>query len=508
MSSFERLLAATPMLGEGSLYERLRREPAVQFDDHVAHATLVYDDAARAVLERTHREYLDIGQAHGVPMLTATDTWRANRERQDRSPFRAHPVNGDNVRFMQDLRASYGAGAAPIMIGGSIGPRGDAYRPQEALDREVAAAFHAPQVAALAEAGPDYLIAEHPARGQRGARHRRRVRGHRPAVHRQLRRAARRHGLDGTPLRRAIETIDAATSSAPAGYGINCTHPSAVGGALDATGDAAERVVYYQANASALGPDELDGRDELDADDPDALAAAMHEVRIRFGIRALGGCCGTDGAHRGARPHLRAGRPMKVARRARRVARVAVHDVRGTASLGDFVRLLRIRLAHVPVANVVAPRAGEAVVNVRGVGPVVLRSGTSDVYVVSELLDGDSYDGLPLHAPADVRLVLDLGANTGLVTRWLLARFPRARVIAVEPDPVTCAVLRRNVANQPRAIVIEAGVGARPGVPECPATATRSAGASSRPTPARSRCSPSRSCWSARTSTSRRRSTC
>ena len=79
------------MLGEGSLYERLRRDPAVRFDPEMAHATLVYDDASRAVLERTHREYLDIGQAHGVPMLTATDTWRANRERQDRSPFRDAP---------------------------------------------------------------------------------------------------------------------------------------------------------------------------------------------------------------------------------------------------------------------------------------------------------------------------------------------------------------------------------------------------------------------------------
>ena len=58
------------------------------------------------MLERTHREYLDIGQAHGVPMLTATDTWRANRERQDRSPFRVHPVNQDNVRFLQGLRAA------------------------------------------------------------------------------------------------------------------------------------------------------------------------------------------------------------------------------------------------------------------------------------------------------------------------------------------------------------------------------------------------------------------
>jgi FkbM family methyltransferase len=154
---------------------------------------------------------------------------------------------------------------------------------------------------------------------------------------------------------------------------------------------------------------------------------------------------------------------MTVARRALRVTRVAAQDVRGTASLGDFARLLRIRLSLMPIAHVLAPRRGEAVVNLRGVGPVVVRSGASDVYVVSELLDGDSYDGLPQHAPDDVRLVLDLGANTGIVTRWLLARFPQARVIAVEPDPETCAVLRRNVADHPRATVIEAGIGTRAG---------------------------------------------
>ncbi len=103
--------------------------------------------------------------------------------------------------------------------------------------------------------------------------------------------------LDGTPLHRAIERIDDATAVAPAGYGINCVHPSVLGDALAAAGDAAERVVYYQANASALTPDELDGRDELDADDPEALAAAMHDVGVRFGIRALGGCCGTGTEH-------------------------------------------------------------------------------------------------------------------------------------------------------------------------------------------------------------------
>jgi homocysteine S-methyltransferase len=297
MTPFERLLSADLVLGEGSMYERLRREPAVRFDAEVAHATLVYDDASRAVLERTHREYLDIGQAHGVPMLTATDTWRASRERQDRSPFRAHPVNGDNVRFLQELRSSYGAGAAPILIGGALGPRGDAYRPQEALGREAAAAFHLPQVAALAEAGPDYLIGNTlPAVSEaHGIADAFAATGLPYVVSFVVR--ADGTVLDGTPLRAAIHRIDAGTASAPAGYGINCVHPSVIAGALAAVGDAARRVSYFQANASALQPDELDGRDELDADDPEALAVAMRDVSRRFGIRALGGCCGTGTAH-------------------------------------------------------------------------------------------------------------------------------------------------------------------------------------------------------------------
>ena len=141
----------------------------------------------------------------------------------------------------------------------------------------------------------------------------------------------------------------------------------------------------------------------------------------------------------------------------------AVNYRRGTASLADLGRLLRVRLSLTPAGRALAPRGGEGIVNLRGVGPVIVRNSTSDVFVVSELLDGDSYDGLLSHAPAEVGLVLDLGANTGIVTRWLLSRFPQSQVIAVEPDPETCAVLRRNLATQARATVVEAGVGGSSG---------------------------------------------
>src|SRR5262252_4624363 len=62
-------------LSEGSVYERLRRHPAIVFDPYLAHAALIYKPKAAALLERVHREYLDVGQSHGLAMFALTDTW-------------------------------------------------------------------------------------------------------------------------------------------------------------------------------------------------------------------------------------------------------------------------------------------------------------------------------------------------------------------------------------------------------------------------------------------------
>ena len=108
---FDRLIEQSDfVLGEGSLYERLRRSPAVRLDPQIAHAGLIYDDGARAVLAGVHREYLDIGQRHGLPMIAASPTWRANKQRIARSEFAGLPVNRDGARFMA------------IRIGSASGP--------------------------------------------------------------------------------------------------------------------------------------------------------------------------------------------------------------------------------------------------------------------------------------------------------------------------------------------------------------------------------------------------
>jgi FkbM family methyltransferase len=72
-------------------------------------------------------------------------------------------------------------------------------------------------------------------------------------------------------------------------------------------------------------------------------------------------------------------------------------------------------------------------------------------------LDGD-YAIDPLHEP---RTIVDLGSNVGISIIYFRLRFPDARIIGVEPDPVVFALLRRNVGRLPNVTVSQAAVGER-----------------------------------------------
>jgi S-methylmethionine-dependent homocysteine/selenocysteine methylase len=104
--------------------------------------------------------------------------------------------------------------------------------------------------------------------------------------------------LGGTRLADAIEFIDSRTSPRPLCYMANCCHPTFLEPALEETQRGApytlRRFQGLQANASALSAEELDNRAEIDAGDPGALAEQMLNLRERFGLKILGGCCGTD----------------------------------------------------------------------------------------------------------------------------------------------------------------------------------------------------------------------
>jgi FkbM family methyltransferase len=133
---------------------------------------------------------------------------------------------------------------------------------------------------------------------------------------------------------------------------------------------------------------------------------------------------------------------------------------RECATARDFGRLLRVRLSQSKVGRWVTPHPITVTVDLKTLGPsVTLRSHTTDISVVSELILGGSYEPLP--ADRSVQTVVDLGSNIGLSHRWLRARYPEARFVCVEPDPGNLELLRANVrAVDDTAVIHEACVGA------------------------------------------------
>jgi len=81
-----------------------------------------------------------------------------------------------------------------------------------------------------------------------------------------------------------------------------------------------------------------------------------------------------------------------------------------------------------------------------------------DRFVVDQVFNKDEY---ALANPRRGERVLDLGAHVGSFTRWVLDR-DVSHVTAVEAAPETVAVLRDNVALDPRVTVIAAAVVGEP----------------------------------------------
>jgi homocysteine S-methyltransferase len=288
-------------LTEGAIVERIRRLDSSLLDPYLAHAPFVYSAAGRSILADLHRQYIEIGRRHDLPILVFTDTWRANYSRLEKAGMAGKDVNGDCVRFLREIIQEYGDYADKVYIGGLIGCKGDAYKPDEALPEQEASSFHSFQINALAMAGVDFLFASTvpslpEAAGMAAAMASTGV----PYV---ISFMLNRGGLvlDGAPLHEAISIIDQGVYPAPLFYMANCCHPSFHESALRNIAGKdprlLDRITGLQANTSAREAHELDNLGFLDSEDPGAFADLMIALYRDFGARILGGCCGTDHRH-------------------------------------------------------------------------------------------------------------------------------------------------------------------------------------------------------------------
>lgn len=232
-TSFADFFERTPcILGEGAVIERLRRNSGLEIDPYLVNSNFIYDQSRRAALESICRQYLDIGRNFDLPLLLSTPTWRASRERIAAAGYAGVDVNGDNARFLDGLRKSYGDYGEKVVLCGLLSCRGDAYIPGEALSVAEAEEFHRWQAGKLAVAGVDFLLASTlPALSEATGLALAMAASSAPYI---ISFVVRPEGtlLDGTPLKEAVAVIDSSAVPQPLGYLINCTHASFARSAL------------------------------------------------------------------------------------------------------------------------------------------------------------------------------------------------------------------------------------------------------------------------------------
>lgn len=286
------------IITEGSIIERLKREFNYPLDDALSNALMIYDEKGKSLLEKIYREYIDIAESSDLPIMVLTPTWRANKERTRHANVDLKSINTDAFLFVDKIRKSYGNFSKKIYIGGLTGCKGDAYKPEEALNEKNAYEFHKEQMQILADAGVDFLLASTlPALTEAIGIANAMSETKKDYV---ISFVIRNNGklLDGTQLTEAIKIIDNSIPNPPLFYLTNCIHPDVLHKSFNYLKDEdnilIKRLFGIQANASSKTPEELDTLEELDADLPVNWARGMVDLNKKYNFRILGGCCGTD----------------------------------------------------------------------------------------------------------------------------------------------------------------------------------------------------------------------
>lgn len=282
------------ILMEAAVVERLRRSSHFKLHSKLVNAPLIYDEYGKKALTNIYQEYADIAEQSKIPLLLCTPTWRANHSRVMSSNV-PMSINRDAVDFLVDFR-SLQENSSNLKTGGLIGCKNDCYQPSEGLSKLEAQNFHSWQIEQLASSKVDYLIAEtlpnvEEALGIAKAMELTGI----PYI---ISFVISRDGLilDGTTLLDAVNYIDENTNINPLGYMVNCIFPSFISPEIQPLA-LFERLIGCQANASSLDHCDLEEADNLESNPVSEWGSLMIELNKKYGIKILGGCCGTNIEH-------------------------------------------------------------------------------------------------------------------------------------------------------------------------------------------------------------------
>lgn len=287
-------------LGDGGLETTMIFERGLDLPCFASFTLLDRPEGVEA-LRDYYRGYLEIAKRNRAGFTFDTPTWRASSDWGERLGYSSRAlaeVNRKAVGLAEEMAGAEETASTPVVICGTLGPRGDAYAPEELMSAEEAERYHAPQIEVFAAAGAEMIAVYTLAYAEEGI---------------GIARAAATTGVpavisftletdgrlpSGESLEEAIERVDGESAGSPAYFMINCAHPSHFASALAAPGEWKRRIGGVRANASRRSHQELDEATELDSGDPGELAGEYVDLKeVLPELRVLGGCCGTDTRH-------------------------------------------------------------------------------------------------------------------------------------------------------------------------------------------------------------------
>ena len=287
-------------LTDGGIETTLVFLEGIALPDFAAFVLLNYPDGQSA-LRKYFRAYCDIARHYGTGLILESATWRANPDWATNLGFTPQglaDINRQAIVLLEELRAEVENGRTPVVISGCVGPRGDGYNADQAMDAHEAERYHSVQISTFADTAADMVTAitmnyvEEALGIALAAR-----RANMPAA---ISFTVETDGNlpTGQPLREAIEQVDAETNSYPTYYMINCAHPSHFAHVLEPGAQWLTRIHGLRANASRKSHAELNEATALDSGDPEELAALYAQLRQTLpSLNVMGGCCGTDHRH-------------------------------------------------------------------------------------------------------------------------------------------------------------------------------------------------------------------
>lgn len=292
-------LARELMLTDGGIETYLMYIDGIELEEFSSFH-LLDDPNHRQAIHQYYCNHAEIARRYGVNFILTSLTYRASSDWGDKlgySKAGLAEMNHKAIALLREVADIYEGPDSKMIIGGCVGPRGDAYSLNLTMSASEAQGYHSVQIQTLKDADVDMIngLTLNNVDEAIGIARAAKALDMPVDIGFSLEQDGRLQ--TGQPLSEAIMQVDAETDGAPVYFTLNCAHPNDFRSAL-AHEPWMSRLVGLRANASDMSHGALCKLNYLDDGDPVDLGFQYGMLARNYpDFNMFGGCCGTDHRH-------------------------------------------------------------------------------------------------------------------------------------------------------------------------------------------------------------------